>query len=403
MTIFAPHAADSVRRRIVLHFAGFEPLDAEAHRIRYQHAAELSARAWNNSVVTGALNEDGHSFHVAASGPDWQTLSTVHIFDLAARVEHYRRRPLAVRIGSGFMAAVRVVAEGATARYFRHAWRFGLFFLFPFLLMAGGIALALVLACLPLLLGMPLLNLLWSVPLGFASFLGAFIPFSERFHTLHLFADWQMAVALARLGDADTERLLASFEAEVLDALDEEADEVVITSHSIGTNLAVHVIGHLLEVRPNLFAGRNVAFVTLGGALLQCAFMKSALILRERVGWIARLRNVEWLDVQCLTDIVNFYRSSTFALCGHADIQPAAVRLIRFKRMLDPEHYRRIKGDMLRVHRQYVLGPDRRADFDFTLLTAGPFPARAFASFDAERLPPLTATGALGRPVAVPA
>jgi hypothetical protein len=401
--IFPNHAPDTVRCRIVLHFAGFEPLDAEAHRQRYARAAEQSAHVWQNAVAVGQLDHEAQSFHVEASGPDWRTLSTVHVFDLAAVVEDYRRRPLALRIAAGFTAAARVIADGAAVEYFRHAWRFGLFFLSPFLLMAAGIAAAIVLACLPFLLGMPLINELWSVPLGLAFFLGAFIPFSDRFHTLHLFADWRMAVALARLGDAELDRLLRSFEAEVLDALREEADEILITSHSIGTNLAVHVIGRLLETKPDLFAGRNVAFVTLGGALLQCALMKSAKVLREHVGRIARVENLAWLDVQCLTDIVNFYRSRSFELCGHRDLEPAAIRLIRFKRMLDPEHYRRIKRDMLRVHRQYVLGLDRRADFDFTLLTAGPFPANAFASFDAERLPPLTATGALHRPVAVPA
>ncbi len=37
--------------------------------------------------------------------------------------------------------------------------------------------------------------------MGLAScfFVFAFLPFAERFYTLHLFADWRMAVALARM------------------------------------------------------------------------------------------------------------------------------------------------------------------------------------------------------------
>jgi hypothetical protein len=53
--------------------------------------------------------------------------------------------------------------------------------------------------------------------------------------------------------------------------------------------------------------------------------------------------------------------------------------------MLTKEHYRKIRRDFLRVHRQYVLGPDLRAAFDFTLMTAGPLPAAAFAHFTQER------------------
>jgi hypothetical protein len=57
--------------------------------------------------------------------------------------------------------------------------------------------------------------------------------------------------------------------------------------------------------------------------------------------------------------------------------------------MLTGEHYRRIKMDFLRVHRQYVLGPDHRASFDFTLMTAGPLSAADFAGFTQSKMPPL--------------
>jgi hypothetical protein len=55
--------------------------------------------------------------------------------------------------------------------------------------------------------------------------------------------------------------------------------------------------------------------------------------------------------------------------------------------MLTREHYRKIRKDQLRVHRQYVLGPDLQAPFDFTLLTSGPMPASVFASSDEKRMP----------------
>jgi hypothetical protein len=46
--------------------------------------------------------------------------------------------------------------------------------------------------------------------------------------------------------------------------------------------------------------------------------------------------------------------------------------------MMTREHYRKIRRDFLRVHRQYVLGPDRQASFDFTLMTAGPLSVSDF-------------------------
>ncbi|MGO7815461.1 hypothetical protein ACC674_38615, partial [Rhizobium ruizarguesonis] len=53
----------------------------------------------------------------------------------------------------------------------------------------------------------------------------------------------------------------------------------------------------------------------------------------------------------------------------------------------DQNHLRKIRKDQLRVHRQYVLGPDLKESFDFTLMTAGQMPASVFASTDEKRMP----------------
>src|SRR5262249_48332909 len=123
----------------------------------------------------------------------------------------------------------------------------------------------------------------------------------------------------------------------------------------------------------------------------QCALLRPATVLRSRVGLVARCREMFWLDVHCLTDAIHFYKVKTAAVCGHADAPQARIATVRFKAMLSEEHYRKIKRDFLRAHRQSVLGPDRRAPFDFTLLTAGPLPAADFAEFTQAKMPDLLA------------
>jgi hypothetical protein len=189
--------------------------------------------------------------------------------------------------------------------------------------------------------------------------------------------------------DASVERWIQACANSARQALDQPADEYVISSHSMGSSAAAHVIGLLLEREPELFAGKRVVFSTLGSAILQCSLLRSASVLRSRVGLIARCKQIFWTDVHCLTDAIHFYKTRVAALCGHADAPQATIVFIRFKTMLTDEHYRRIKKDFLRVHRQYVLGPDRRAAFDFTLMTAGPLPAADFAGFTQSNMPAL--------------
>jgi hypothetical protein len=374
-----------IARRIVLHFPGFEPLDAARHRERYERAVKSTAALWNLSATVGSLRFDGGCPHfdveTELSGSGQRVSSRIFVLDHDGIVSHLAQRSLPVRLARGFGSAARVVIEGGAFGYFRHAWRFGLFFVFPFLLMTLGMAIALLLATYPWWLGLGA----WQYPIGIALAAGFFfkllLPWSERFHTLHLFSDWEMAVAVARLDRPVVNDWIEASATSVRMALREQADEYLITSHSMGASMATQVIGLLMEREPALFTGKRIVFVTLGGAILQCALMRSARVLRERVGLIARARDVSFVEVQCLTDVVSFYKTSVTALTGHADAPAARLIFMRIRTMLEPDRYRRIKRDFLRVHRQYVLGSDRRTNFDFGLMTSGPLPAASFAAF----------------------
>ncbi|MGZ2483670.1 hypothetical protein ACVITL_002193 [Rhizobium pisi] len=384
-----------IEKRVVLHFPGFEPLDGAAHRARYERSARQSAAVWGYSIETDApeAGSDPLSFEVTTGNgaetypAGWRTKSRIHMVDHDVFVRRLRSGNTLSQIIAGFRSFIQIVLEGGMLGYFRHAWRFGLFFLFPFLLTALAIALTAQIAFLPSCFGFSAWHMLWSGPLGLCFFIFAFLPFSERFHTLHLFADWEMAVALGRMNRADFNEWLEDRADAVRKALDEEADEYVISSHSMGSNVAAHVIGILLEREPDLFKGKRVVFATLGSAILQCALLSSATQLRARVGLIARCPDISWLDVQCLTDSINFYKVPVVAVSGHPDAPQAKMILIRVKQMLTREHYRKIRKDQLRVHRQYVLGPDLPAPFDFTILTSGPMPAFVFANTDEKRIP----------------
>jgi hypothetical protein len=371
---------ERVNSRLVLHFPGYENLDARAHYQRYQRAAAMAGDVYAAEFQIGPLasGTDGDAYIVDGRGDDWAVRSKIQVFDYSGLITSAQTQPVWRQIVSGYRAAFSIISEGAAWRYFRNAWRFGLFFVFPFLFMAvfGGLAAGI--AAMPLLLGLNPFLLLVSVPFAALFFAYVAMPVSRRFHVLHLFADWRFALAVAR--DEPALRAWIDKKAEeVLATLEEPFDEVLITSHSMGASLALQVIGRVLEMRSDAFDGKNVAFVTLGGAALQCAFLSSASVLRRRIGDIARHPGIAWMDIQCLTDPIHLYRCSTVALSGITDAVEPRLVFIRFKHALTPERYRKHRRNFLRMHRQYVLGPDRKSAFDFTLMTAGPRPAISFA------------------------
>lgn len=379
----SPH----VSKRVVVHFPGFEPLDAAHHYARYKRTAEKTAGLWDFPIEVGRLHMNGtSSFFDVDSGANKDTETRIHMLEHDRLVRQLSSRPVSVRLVQGFRSAMTVVLEGAAVAYFRHAWRFGLFFVFPFLLVTLALIASLAIASVPFWLALDSWYYPFSLLLGYSFFFRLFLPWSSRLHTLHLFSDWELAVAVARLGGAspisDLQRSVAHWLDECVEligaALDGEADEYVITSHSMGTSMAAHALGIFLTREPERLSGKRVVFVTLGSAILQCATFGSANTLRHRVGLIAQSKDISWLDVQCLSDAINFYKCPVVALCGFPQAPQPKIIFIRLKNMLSAERYSRIKRDFLRVHRQYVLGSDKRVDFDFTLLTAGPDPAASY-------------------------
>ena len=55
----------------------------------------------------------------------------------------------------------------------------------------------------------------------------------------------------------------------------------------------------------------------------------------------------------------------------------ATVRVVRLSLMLDHEIYRRIRFHFFRLHCQFVSGNDRRASYDYFMLTCGPVSAKS--------------------------
>lgn len=366
----------------MLHFPGFEPLDAAKHQARYERSSLKTAKLRGFDIKVGAVQAEGYGryFDVDSEGSEWQTSSRVFVFDHDDLVQKLNGRSTLRRLARGYLSAAGVVWQGGAIGYFRHAWRFGLFFIFPFLLVALGLAASLSIAATPYWLSLPSWLLILSALAGCLFFFRLFLPWSERWHTLHLFSDWELAVAVAGFEKPYFKQWVEDRLVPVRAALGQPADEYVISSHSMGSSIAAQVIGTLVEREPGLFEGKRVVFVTLGGAILQCALLRCADVLRAHVGAIARAKDIFWFDVQCLTDAVNFYRCPVVALAGHPDAPQPPITFIRIKQLLSPERYRRVRGDFLRVHRQYVLDADVPASFDFTMMTSGPLPAAYFAN-----------------------
>jgi hypothetical protein len=353
-------------RRLVFLFAGFETNAAEEQRSRFAYAAEKTGQLWNSDFDVGPLKPAPHGcpeFHVAARGAGWAAQTDVTVCDWSDLIIAVRRQNPVLRFFSGLWALAGFVLNGAFFRYLRTSWRYGLFFLYPLILILAAV--------------LPLIFAPWG---GAASIACAAVSgfllwfFITRLHLMIMLDNWSFARALALEKDAGIEDKTALFTAILskrIASFDAEGGgEILIAAHSLGAPFAAMALGGALaQMKP----GRPApGLLMAGSSLLKIALHPKAGRLRAAAAAIAR-SDVQWLDVQSLTDPLNFFKADPAAVLGLNAKRAPVLLPVRFRAMLSPETYRRIKLNWLRVHRQFVLAAERRTNYSFHMMLAGPF------------------------------
>jgi hypothetical protein len=354
-------------RRLVFLFAGFETHDAEAQRLRFAYAAQKTGPLWDSSFDVGALSTSAGlcpEFHVASRGAGWEAQTDVVVCDWSDLLAQTGNESAIKRFLIGAWALTSFALNGTLFRYVRTSWRYGLFFLYPGLLTFAALA--------PLALAV---NGGAAALAGVVMSAGLLWLFSKKLHLLTMLDNWRFARAAALERDAGIADKTAFFgkalrkRIEVFHAENSDG-EVLVAAHSLGAYFAAMALGGALaqtkQDRP------PPGLMMAGSSLLKIALHPKAVRLRAAVGDIAR-SEAPWLDVQSLTDVLNFYGADPAAALGLAAKRPPVLQFVRFRSMLTPDTYRRIKRNWLRVHRQFVLAGERRTSYSFHIMLAGPF------------------------------
>lgn len=352
-------AKGHVTQRLALLFPGFEPLDAEAHYRRFVRGTELTAKVWGVEIGTGLLKREGDlgRFDITSGGTRTEFL----FCDLAPVMQVMSSRYFAARIARGLSAQISFILNGTLLGYLRTSWRYGLFFLYPLLMLAVISAISLLAAK----VGGPLLGL---VQFAFLLWLickhAHFLLMMDLWHYANVLACGRTGNELtltARLADA-SERAVR--EREAAGGL----DEIIVSGHSIGAALAVELADRLRASAVKT----PVHVLTLGSGLLQVALHPKAARLRDMTKRLLQ-SGTQWLDVQALIDPINFLHSHLDKTYGIAAPNYREI-IIRMRHVLSDATYRRIKYNLFRVHRQFVLPVEVKQHYSFHKIVSGLIP-----------------------------
>ncbi len=367
----------SVKRRLVFNFPGFEPMPAEAHIRRFVREAANVAPLYEASLAfSQPVYEDGKAAGVGtgqvvatASGEGWSTETEMVVYSLGEMNEIYDSQPFPLRIVNGAIGLIDFIFTGAALRMLWANPRY--IVLYP-------------VAYLPFLIFLAVrvaeygphhwgnIHFLWSIPLAYLAFWAASLYSEKKIHFLASMDNWTFARDLARRRRPDTQARLKLLYADALRRTRATgADEVVFVGHSLGAIPAIQALAGVLraETRPT----KAIRLITVGSSLLKMAFHPAATDLRSATRDIVE-RGEVWLDVQSRNDLMNFPGIDPARRLGFTG--PGSPRLtnVRFKDQLSRETHRSIRYDVYRVHRQYLYAVEKRGPFSFHMMLLGPEP-----------------------------
>jgi len=394
--------SEPIRTRRVYLLTGYEPLEPAAHYHRFDREIRRFEKTWSLRATVGPMNVHADrpvaSWPVTLEGPDWRTETDVRLLRWDDVIAEDVARPIWLRLALYGRAAADLCLTGTFFRYVAAYWRYSLFAGYPAVMLLVFTALSLGLAGLWGKLGGPYPAVAMPV-LAIGLFMALMRVPGRHFHIDYMLNDWIFARDMIRQARPSIERRVADFAREIAEGVKAgDVDEVVIIAHSLGAAWMVESVALALSRDPDLAAGKvPLGLAGVGSSTLKIALHPAAGWLREAVKRIADTPDITWAEYDSHVDFICFYKRNTVDALKLTTASRPVSHSIRLSRMLSPETWGRFRGNLLRVHRQYVMGNEQRYRYDFHMIACGPF-RFAHIVHDGEALPEaLGPDGSLGR------
>ncbi len=371
----------AVKSRAVFFIGGYDPKSPDVFYTRMDRELGRFQDLWDTSVEQGkvTINGDVSTRRFAANGDGWTTETDFNFLTLDDIVLRDFERPFFQRLWRSLVTSSDYIFSGTAFKFLRHAWRFFLYFAYPVGMPPATLIVALAVAMIVWTSGISLVPIAATVAfLVVAALMVQFVW--KRYFVLHLMDLWSFSRDFIHRSRDDIETKLDRFSDLIVEASQEGTyDEIILIGHSTGGALILDAAGRAAEKDAQL-AGRKaeVTVLTVGSTALKIGLHPAAGWFRDRLRHLFADPKMNWVEYQCLTDLINFFRTDPaklmgLALASHNNGEPRPlVRSITVKKMMAHEIYRRIKRNWFRVHYQFVFGNTKKYHYDFLGICFGP-------------------------------
>jgi hypothetical protein len=376
-----------VSKRYFFHASGFDPFEPAAQHRRFVREAVRFAGTWNVAARVSALHRheaSGPRWTTTTRAPGWQVVTEYELLDWSDIVRDELGRSSVRKLQGGLQALADLILSGTARRYFNANWRYGMFFLVPFLnvfLFAAVAAVAALSTGAAIARASAVLGVAAGPAIAAISFAVLMRWPGERWRVGQALADWILARNYMLGRHPGMSARIDDFAARIVAcARRADADEIIIAGHSLGATVAVDALARAFERDPALGNhGPKLCFLTIGATIPKLALHPRGAWLREQAQRLASEPSLAWTEYQARDDFISFHKFDPVRLV-RIDNTPRPgspiIHRVQIHNMLSKKTLRRLRFKYMRMHYQFVMANERRTVYDYFMLMCGPAPFR---------------------------
>ncbi|MCJ8309960.1 MAG: lipase [Hyphomicrobiales bacterium] len=371
-----------VRNRAVFFVGGFDPKSPTAFYHRMDRENGRFERLWG-AQVSRQTAENPHEDIVGArffacdqqEEPNWSTNTDYYYLSIEDIVLRDFSLPFHRRLWRYLFSFFDYALTTTGFRFFWHAWRFSIYALYPMVMLLASLLLSFIAYSWTAGSDSP-----FADHFGIAAFVCCF-AFCYQFvlkrgHVLHLMDLWSFSTEYQYRRRPDMDDKLDRLADQIFSAASSDKyDEILAVGHSTGGALILDAASRVATRHPEYptYADK-VTVLTIGSTALKIGLHPFSSWFRDGLKNLFSTTGTHWVEIQCVTDIINFHRTNPAKIMGFYDAMQSKIhiRTIRVKEMVSRGVYERMKNNYFRIHYQFVYGNTKKYVYDFPAICFGP-------------------------------
>ncbi|WP_282168363.1 hypothetical protein [Ruegeria atlantica] len=366
-----------VCKRRVFYIPGYDPIPPRRYRELYRTEGSLQAEISGYEISVSAKSDDGpYGWHVASRQDDDEVQADVSVLVWSDLVRDSMSNSIPATYLQLVQTAWTYMSSGTLWCLMQLRKGPVIAALYPVGMLVAQLLLAILLAGAMTWVLMPFIDWLGVVlAVGAAYALMRWLRQQDgQLFAYYLMHDYAYSAKLKGATPVELRNRLRAFGALIQEALNSDADEVLVVGHSSGAHLGVSVLADVIRDNSQRDNGPAFSFLTLGQVVPMVSFLPEAQGLRADLQFLSTQEGLTWVDVSAPGD------GCSFALCDPVSVSGVAtaekkwplVLSAAFTQTLSPERWKNLRWKFFRLHFQYLCAFDKPDRYDYFRITAGP-------------------------------